>query len=291
MRSMTGFGARTLECGSFIQQWEVRSVNGRFLDIRWRLPAQARPHEAALDRLARSRAARGRLDISLQLRQSPQAAARASFDLAQATAMLERLEELAALRNERLRLDYGVFLQIPALWQDAAESSQDLGEDLAKGLGLALDDWDAARAGEGAALCADLEDRLEKMRGWLAGFRAAAPRLAAERSQAMCQRVEELLEARGLALDEGRLAQELTLLADRLDVSEELTRLGAHLDRLGQVLQSRGEGGKKLDFTLQECFREINTFGNKLPDAALSAQVVDFKNELEKCREQVQNLE
>ena len=288
---MTGFGARTLESGSFIQQWEVRSVNGRFLDIRWRLPALARPHEAALDRLARSRAGRGRLDISLQLRQSPQAAASASFDMAQARAMLQRLEELAASRNEPLRLDYGVFLQMPSLWQDAEESSQTLGEDLASGLTLALEDWDAARAGEGAALCADLENRLEKMRGWLAGFRTAAPRLAAERGQAMRQRLEELLEARGLSLDEGRLAQELTLLADRLDVSEELTRLGAHLERLGVLLQSQGEGGKKLDFTLQECFREINTFGNKLPDAGLSAQVVDFKNELEKCREQVQNLE
>ena len=85
--------------------------------------------------------------------------------------------------------------------------------------------------------------------------------------------------------------QEITILADKLDVSEEITRLKAHLERLRELLKSGQDAGRRLDFTMQECFREINTCGNKIQDAQLSRLVVDFKNELEKCREQVQNIE
>jgi uncharacterized protein (TIGR00255 family) len=92
-------------------------------------------------------------------------------------------------------------------------------------------------------------------------------------------------------LEEQRFLQEITLLSDKLDVSEEITRLNTHLVRLRELMQSGGDAGKRLDFTLQECFREINTCGNKIQDPQISHVVVDFKNEMEKCREQVQNLE
>ena len=105
------------------------------------------------------------------------------------------------------------------------------------------------------------------------------------------ERLAEALAAVGQEPEEGRFLQEITLLADRLDVSEELTRLDTHLERLRELLEAGRDAGRRLDFTLQECFREINTCGNKLPDVQLSRLVVDFKNELEKCREQVQNLE
>ena len=106
----------------------------------------------------------------------------------------------------------------------------------------------------------------------------------------MRERLNEALEAVN-GLDENRFLQEITILADRLDVTEELTRLHTHLARLHELLDAGKDAGRRLDFTLQECFREINTCGNKIPDVQLSRMVVDFKNELEKCREQVQNLE
>ena len=112
-----------------------------------------------------------------------------------------------------------------------------------------------------------------------------------ERAAQMRERIGEGLAAYALELEEGRFLQEVAILADRLDVSEELTRLQTHLERLHELLDDGRDAGRRLDFTLQECFREINTCGNKLPDVQLSRMVVDFKNELEKCREQVQNLE
>ena len=99
------------------------------------------------------------------------------------------------------------------------------------------------------------------------------------------------MERHGQELDEARFLQEIVLLADKLDVSEELTRLAAHLDRLRELLALGRDAGRKLDFTMQECFREISTCGNKIQDVQVSRLVVDVKNELEKCREQIQNLE
>ena len=105
------------------------------------------------------------------------------------------------------------------------------------------------------------------------------------------ERLSEALAAVNGELEEGRFLQEVVILADKLDVSEELTRLHAHLERLRALLDLGTDAGRRLDFTLQECFREIATCGNKIQDAQTSRLVVDFKNELEKCREQVQNLE
>ena len=107
----------------------------------------------------------------------------------------------------------------------------------------------------------------------------------------MRERLSEILAQQGGELDESRFLQEVVILTDKLDVTEELTRLRTHLDRLRELLNTGKDAGRRLDFTLQECFREINTCGNKTPDVQLSRLVVDFKNELEKCREQVQNLE
>lgn len=100
-----------------------------------------------------------------------------------------------------------------------------------------------------------------------------------------------MLERLGQELDENRFLQEVAYMADRLDVSEELTRLGAHMNRLREIVSQGGDVGRRLDFTLQECFREVTTCGNKIQDLQISRLIVDLKNELEKCREQVQNLE
>ena len=118
-----------------------------------------------------------------------------------------------------------------------------------------------------------------------------APLINEERFSQIRERLSEVLTRCGSELDEGRFLQEVVILADKLDVSEEITRLLAHLERMHELLAEGREAGKRLDFTLQEAFREINTCGNKVQDAQLSRIVVDCKSELEKCREQVQNIE
>ena len=292
LRSMTGFGRCLVENGRGTQQWEIKSVNGRHLDLKWRLPPSVRALEPRLEKLVRRHAERGRVDISLTLAAAPGAAPSARFDAAQAAAMLDGLRALAEARGEAFAPDYAALLHVPSLWGETGDELDDsLVQDLENGLRLALEDWNEARATEGAALGTDLLSRILRMEEWTALIAERAPAIRQERMDALRARLEEALDAAGGELTEDRFLQEVVILTDRLDVTEELTRLGTHLARLRELLQHGGDAGRRLDFTLQECFREINTCGNKLPDIQLSPLVVDFKNELEKCREQVQNLE
>lgn len=291
LRSMTGFGRCFLEEAGRTQIWEIRSVNGRHLDIRWRLPVAARPFEAALEKTVKSHACRGRLEISLHLdeRASGQSAA---FNDDLADAMLEKIAAFASSRGDDFAPDYTRLLGLSFLWEAGApEENDELGAALEQGLLAALADWNESRAMEGAALEKDLLARLLHMEEWVARIAERAPDIKEERFAAVRARLEEILDGHGAELEEGRFLQEITLLADKLDVSEELTRLGVHFERLRELLNLERDAGRKLDFTMQECFREVATCGNKIQDVHVSRLVVDLKNELEKCREQVQNLE
>ncbi|MDL2313345.1 YicC family protein [Desulfovibrio sp. OttesenSCG-928-C14] len=301
LRSMTGFGRYYLEDGElFSQTWEVRSVNGRFLDIKWRLPQSVRSLEPALEKTVRAHAGRGRVEISLNLQFSPGSAGLAAFNQGQASAMLDSLEKLARERGDEFTPDYNRMLGLSYLWNDEGlDFEGEFGQALSRGLTLALEDWNEARASEGEALRADLQKRILRLKNWVEDIVERAPQIKAERFENLRGRLQEAMDGlndnpgqpSALILDENRFLQEMTFLADKLDVSEELTRLHAHLDRLDELLQKGEDAGRRLDFTLQECFREINTCGNKIQDAQLSRVIVDFKNELEKCREQVQNIE
>lgn len=292
LRSMTGFGRCLVEHDGQMQRWEVRSVNGKHLDIKWHLPVFVHFLEPTLEKVVRRNALRGRLDISLQLQFAPGSGPAPVFDSGTAAAMLDCLATLASKRNETFTPDYNALLGIQRLWTDPeAEDEEDLGRNLTNGLEIALDDWNEARSLEGAALGRDLEQRLTRMEEWVAWIGERVPLLVEEKGAALRERLEASLDSLSLDLEEHRYMQEIVILADRCDVSEELTRLLAHLTRLRQLLAQGDDAGRRLDFTLQECFREINTCGNKVADAQISRIVVDIKNELERCREQVQNLE
>ena len=244
LRSMTGFGRCVMEDADWTQTWEIRSVNNRHLDLKWRLPLQARGLESRLERVVRRFAARGRMEIT------------------------------------------------PTLWERESEDGDDeMEERLEEGLIAALEDWNESRETEGAALARDMTSRIAQMEEWVSRIDERAPEIKEERFAVLRERLSEALAAVNGELEEGRFLQEMVVLSDKLDVSEELTRLHAHLERLRDLLEIGTDAGRRLDFTLQECFREIATCGNKIQDAQTSRLVVDFKNELEKCREQVQNLE
>lgn len=292
LRSMTGFGRCLVENSGMTQQWEIRSVNSRYLDLKWRLPQFTRYLEPTLEKLTRQHASRGRVEISLQLQFETGHAPSQNFDQAAASSMLNKLQNFAASRGDDFKVDYNKLLNLPALWSDPQVDPDDsLSARLERGLAMALEDWNESRSAEGLALARDLQSRILRMEEWTELFSEKAPEIKEERITSIRTRLTDLLEGNNSSLDENRYLQEIVIIADRLDVSEELTRLAAHLERLQQLLQHGEDAGRRLDFTLQECFREVNTFGNKLADAQLSALVVDFKNELEKCREQVQNLE
>ena len=290
--SMTGFGRCITEDDKFIQQWEIRSVNSRHLDLKWRLPMAVRSLETHLEKLVRRFAQRGRVEISLILKRVSAVQAATDFDAQQAALMLDELAVLAQSRGDSFVPDYNALIALPTLWGDnASEMDEDLRARLEDGLAMALNDWNEARDREGRALSTELHSRILRMEEWLARIEERAPAIKDERQQQVRERLNDNLQALGAELDESRFLQEIVILCDKLDLSEELTRLRAHLERLRELLDSGADAGRRLDFTLQECFREISTCGNKAQDVQLSRLVVDFKNELEKCREQVQNLE
>ena len=295
LRSMTGFGRSVREDADWTQTWEIRSVNSRFLDPKWRIPASVRGLETRFERVVRRYATRGRVEVSLILQQRHPSAS-IELDEERAGAMLDALERLATQRGDVYEPDYSAFLGMSDLWErmdnDDAES---LEEQLVAGLVVALEDWNESRATEGQALERDMSARIDQLEVWVEQILERAPEIKEERISQLRERLNQALQdvSQGLSveIEEGRFLQEVVILADRLDVSEELTRLKAHLDRMRELLATGTDAGRRLDFTLQECFREINTCGNKIQDSCISRLVVDFKNELEKCREQVQNLE
>ncbi len=292
LRSMTGFGRCLVEDEDFVQQWEIRSVNGKHLDVRWHLPHAIRSLQTRLEKHTRQFALRGRVEISLVLQYGAHAQRHVHFDAPQASAMLNALYDLAGQRQETFTPDYNLFLSMPALWGGAEDAQEEfMAERLVEGLGVALADWNDSRAVEGAALGVDLQSRFLRMEAMADVIEDRIPSIKEERMLALRERVAEILANHDTELEEGRFLQEITLLGDKLDVSEEITRLRTHFTRFSELLQQGKDVGRKLDFTLQECFREINTCGNKIPDVQLSRLVVDIKNELEKCREQAQNIE
>ena len=290
LRSMTGFGRFQRDDCDVVQTWEVRSVNSRFLDLKWKLPPQARNMEARFEKIVRRFASRGRVEISLNLQLEN--AARVNFDNAQASAMLDAVKSFASSRGDIFEVDYMALMQISSLWTSGGEADDDsLFELLASGLEGALADWNESRETEAGALARDLEMRFSRMAEWISAIEERAPEVKKARFEQVRDRLSDMLNSLGVELEESRFLQEMVIMADKLDVTEELIRLHSHLVRLASLMESGEDAGRKLDFTLQESFREINTCGNKIQDAQVSRIVVDCKNELEKCREQVQNLE
>jgi uncharacterized protein (TIGR00255 family) len=291
-KSMTGYGKSRLESDAFTQVWEVRAVNSRFLDLKWRLPLFLRPSESALERVVREQVARGRLEVHLEFSPKRTDMWRATLNTGLASGMLDAVEALARARDVAYVPDYNRLLSLSHLWEEeAVEPDPTLFETLAAGLRQALVDFNDARSREGKVLAADLLARFETLKGWQASIEAAAPAVKAEKMEQLVTRVTAILEKVGVEPAQDRLLQETAILSDRLDISEEMTRLAGHLSRLEALVRQGGEAGKRLDFLIQEAFREINTCGNKVQNLDISRLVVDFKAELEKCREQVQNLE
>ena len=290
LRSMTGFGRFQQDDGTVVQTWEIRSVNSRFLDLKWKLPPQARNMEARFEKIVRRFASRGRVELSLNLQFTAESCV--AFDAAHASAMLDAVKAFASSRGDIFEVDYMALLDVSSLWTSSGESDDEaLFGPLAAGLEAALADWNESRETEALALARDLECRFSRMAEWVAAIEERAPSIKSARFEQVRERLSDMLSNLGGELDEGRFLQEMVIMADKLDVTEELTRLHSHLLRLASLMESGEDAGRKLDFTLQESFREINTCGNKIQDAQVSRIVVDCKNELEKCREQVQNLE
>lgn len=290
--SMTGFGRSETREEKWTCTWEVRSVNGRFLDLKWRLPSAVRSMENAWEKVVRDYAGRGRVDLSLNLEVTAPELLNVRFNQAQASAMVAEMNRFASSLEQTFLPDFNRLLTVSHLWRESdSEADPELLAGLERGLRAALEDWKQSRVDEGADLKVDMLERIQRLQGYADKVREYVPGVLEEKKRNLRERIEKLLADVGVEYPEERMLQEVAVLTDKLDVSEELTRLDSHLARLTEVLSGGGECGKKLDFLVQETFREINTCGNKAQNTDVSKLVVDFKAELEKIREQVQNLE
>lgn len=287
---MTGFGQAEGTVGTSRVLVEVRTVNHRFFSPSIKLPAAYGRWEAEVREAMRLKVSRGHVTLSARSeRLTTQAIAIDEVRFAAIVAQLRGLYDLHGLAGG---VDLATVLRMPDVMA-APREEEDTGvvSDLLAIVDRALDALGHARTDEGRRLAAVVQERLDLVDGALQRIAQRAPaRVVAQRDRLRAA-VRELTE--GLAVDEGRLAQEIAILADRMDVSEELDRFRSHLVAFQAVLaESGGEPvGKRLGFLLQEMLREANTTGSKAADAAILHDVVGVKEELERIREQVENLE
>jgi uncharacterized protein (TIGR00255 family) len=290
--SMTGFGRASAELGSRTVRVEIRSLNHRGLDVKVRAnELRLAPEiETEIVRMVRDRLARGSVAVSVS-EETVEGAGADAARVRQAFAFLD------GLRRE-LGVGTSVDLATVVAYLGASRTgaTDELPASAWAALGpavaAALDGVIAMRAAEGAALRADCDRRLCNLRALVERMAELATAVPARAGRRLEERLAALAPPT-IMVDPARLAQEIALLADRLDVNEEIVRLRAHLDHLGQLLASPASEppGRRMDFLAQELGRELNTLGGKIQDAVISALVVEGKAELEKLREQAQNIE
>jgi uncharacterized protein (TIGR00255 family) len=283
---MTGYGRGVAEHAGRRATVEVRAVNHRFLDLKLRGASVPPAVEEQIAARVRAAVDRGAVTVSVHVA-SPEGEAAARVDPAAARRAHDALAQLAAELGVP-GPDLALVLAQPGVVV-FAEPPGDAEPPVAAALDAALAQLDGMRIAEGQALAAELRARLDDLaalRGAIAGLCAAVPGQIARR---LTERVRRLVDDD--ELDPGRLAQEIALLADRADVTEELVRLASHLDQARALLDAPGAVGRRLDFLVQEIGRELNTIGSKSAAAEISSAVVDAKAALEKIREQAQNVE
>ena len=290
IRSMTGFGAGRGGTAGETMEAEVRSVNHKFCEVKARLPRELGSLETDLVRQVKDRLARGGVDFTLR-RTTARGALSPRVDAELAAEYARAFEEVRARLGLSGQVSLGEVLAADGV-VTLEERAIDLESARAAGtaaLAAALDALVAMREREGAALARDLEMRLAVVEGIAARLAELSPTSVETYRARLHERVTEL--SRGLAPDPARLATEVALFADRTDVTEELTRLASHVAQMRGLLASGEPAGRKMDFLVQEMHREANTVGSKSQSAEAAAAVVSLKAEIERMREQVQNVE
>ena len=290
---MTGFGAAEGRVGDARVSVELRTVNHRFFNPSIKLPGAFARWEGDVREALRQRVARGHVSVGVRVERDAKAGA--LIDEARFGAYVDRLRTLQQRFGLSGELDVGTVLRMPDIFAAAASDPADeqtgSAAELVAVVEQAAEALGAMRLEEGSRLAGFLFDRVQVVEHALARIEARAPQRVVEQRDRLRESVRELVA--GLTVDEQRLAQEIAFLADRIDVHEELDRFRSHLAGFRELLRSetREPVGKRLGFLLQEMLREANTTGSKANDASMLGDIVAIKEELERIREQVENLE
>jgi len=295
-RSMTGYGRSVSDGPTGRYVAEVRSVNGRFMKLSVKTPSRYASFEerikALIDEIG---LIRGSVEVGLYFDEGGAEAAGFSLNAAALKAYVSQVKALSKQLKVKDGLTLTPLLSLPGVVarKEPDEDTESRWKPCAAVLGEALRQFNAMREKEGAALVRDIRARLDELRNHCQTLVSEAPKALETSRTRFRDRVTKALEAAGISgsLSPENLERELVLLADKMDVSEELARLGSHFEQMESTLKGGGEVGKKLDFLTQELFREVNTVGSKANDQSITHRMVEMKGLIEKIREQVQNLE
>ena len=289
---MTGFGRGAVAGEGFSVTVELKTVNNRFLDINLRLGNEVSELESDIKRWIGQRVTRGRVEVNLQYDRSEEVL----YDLNRNIvggylSAMKVLKDEFGLAGEP---DLNVVARLPNIFSTRKEEPpEDFMPAIEKAFTLALDELESMRDTEGELLAIELDSRLAEIETHLGPIEAESATIADEHRERLNKRVAEILERAGMTaeIDQGRLAQEVAYLADRSDISEEIVRLKAHTEHFRQIMREDRDVGKRLDFLTQELNREANTVTSKTGSIAVKENALAIKSEIEKIREQVQNVE
>lgn len=304
MKSMTAFGRAIGTYADYEVTVELRSVNNRYLDWNIRLP---RAHGALEDKIKTSLSAagitRGKVDVYVSLTDTRftdtdghTVAQRYEADLQVAQSYVDAAEQLVSLTGKPNDLTVSRLMRLPGVMVPIKEETEDLTDDgawdmIAPVLTEAAQQFMAARMREGARLSTDVLSKLEGIRAMVTQIAARSEENVKSYHARFEERLRAILEDNRITPDENRILTECAIYTDRVAIDEELVRLASHFDALETMFKSNDTVGRRIDFMLQETNREVNTIGSKCSDAAMAHLVADIKSELEKIREQIQNIE
>ncbi len=291
IKSMTGYGRSEYSDERLKISVEMKSVNNRYLDMNIKMPRQLGRMEAQIREILKAYMQRGKVDVYITCEDLAQAGRTVRYNSKIAGEYLARLKEMA----EEYGLDNDIRVSALSRYPDVLTmeeeplDDEELWDCLRHALEMAADQFRAARTREGEYLRADLLKKLDEMEAHVAYITERSPQMVEAHRQRLEARVRELVE--GSLVDESRIAQEVTLYADKICVDEELVRLGSHIKAVREALDKDEGVGRKLDFIAQEMNREANTILSKSDDREISDHAIELKTGVEKVREQIQNIE
>lgn len=292
MKSMTGFGRGVVQETEFAVTVELKTVNNRFLDISLRLSGEMQALESTIKRQIGNRLSRGRVEVNLTYERTTEI----NYELNRPmiTGYLAAMREMQAEFSLSGEPDLNVVARLPnVLLPKKDDLSEEFIVGVEKALNIALDDLERMRENEGEMLRNELNFRLSEIENRLPAIESESETVAEEYRARLTKRISDFLAKSDsqIEIDQGRLAQEVAFLADRSDISEEIQRLKSHIEHFRQIMSEEKEVGKRLDFLTQELNREANTIASKTSNLVVKENALAIKSEIEKIREQVQNVE
>ncbi|MDR2751921.1 MAG: YicC family protein [Clostridiales bacterium] len=293
-RSMTGYGkGESLKHDRKISV-EIKAVNHRYCDLAIRSSKALAQHDSLVRQVAAKKVFRGKLDVSISLESVSKDDAKVSINYALADMYVRNLRELIGRYDLAGNIDLSDLLRFGEIMtlekpDPDEEAQEEIRESLVEALEMALGGLVSMREAEGLALKRDMGEKIKNVRSLVAAIKARSPQAAKDNADKLKARLAEALLSP--VIDQGRLVSEIAIMADKACIDEEITRAESHLDQLEGFLESDEPIGRRLDFLIQELNREANTIGSKCSDLAIISNVVEMKSEIEKIREQAQNIE